>query len=850
MRTIFIIFLMALTCIAARAEKYSYSFSNTPVSEAIVRISKDHPQLNVSFIYKELENYMTSAKIETDDAYEALREIIGLNPVTIMSKNGSYYIEALQHGKFQYRGSLVGTDGKPVIGATIILQNPKDSTVITYGVSNGEGEFDIPCDRRDVIAKISSLGYRTTYRRLDSLNAGTITMIENAIKLSAVTVEEQSATIYSDKTVYVPTRSQKGAAHNAVDLLRIMAVPQIKVKPIDDTVTDNFGQKVMLYVNGLEASEGELIGLPMADVRRVEYLEFPTDPRYRGAQKVINFIVQEYVYGGYTMAGVNENFLIGLSSKVNTFTKFSYRKMRYDLYAATNNWKSRHIGSSLSGNYLLTSKSGGEINATRSEILDRSRFEQNQVPVTFRATYRTDKTQIRNLVGFVHANTPVEEVEGNVTFSQPDYENSKFKRTNPTLKNSVIYSGEYVFMLPKNSSLNVTPSFNYTHTNDRYLYSVNDIQEVRRNANEDAYNYSIEVNARKALKGGHILSAGINGGQWHNNLTYTGTSNYRDKFRLSFAYGNVAYSLYSSKIYLNANLGVIWEKSDINRITNDDVYPFTHIYFKYALSKKHALATYFQYASNSPTISKKASDILKENEYLYITGNPYLKNSRHVTVNLQYSWIASNRFNMSAYGKYHGIYNRNVAVYLPYMDGEAVIRDYRNSGNYNLTQIGINATLKLFGGKLQLSASPEQYFYKTTGIYNKSYNPFILSAQAMVYMGRFFAGVIYSTPERQLIDDSNTIYRSRNFHSFHGGWSNNNWYIKLTAADIFNKGWVGGNLTMLSDYFSENRVNYGTSHHPRLNISVTYTINYGKKISRGAEVGEQEATSSGILKLK
>ncbi|MDE6153330.1 MAG: carboxypeptidase-like regulatory domain-containing protein, partial [Muribaculaceae bacterium] len=820
MRIILTIILAAMTFISAVAHQYTYSFNDTPVSEAIVRVSKDHPDVSISFIYKELDDYHTSAKIDTDDPYEALRSIVGLNPITITAKNGAFYIEALQRGKFRYTGRAIGSDREPVVAATVMLLTPKDSTVITYGITDNAGRFSIPCDRREVIAKLTCLGYKPAYKELQSFDIGVIVLQENAINLSTVTVEGSTATAYPDKTVYLPTNRQKNASQNATDLLKFMAIPQIKINALNNSVTDNFGKEVSLFINGIAASAEELEGLRTADVRRVEYLELPTDPRYKGVHKAVNFIVQEYVYGGYTKASVSENFLIGLSSRANIFSKFSIGKMNYDLYIGSNNHNNRHIGNTVSGKYLLGTDDGGLYMAKRDEALEHTHFKENQIPVTFRATYSTDKVQIRNTAGFIHDDTPVYDIDGNVVFSEPNTTDTQFKRSNPTRKNSAIYSGSFYFALPKNYSLDVTPTFNYTHTDDRFIYSNND-KSIVRNANEDAYNFRINAYARKTIGRNHSLMAGANAGQWSNNLKYSGTNQYTDKFRLSFAAGLIGYNYSSPQISISTDMGICWEGSDINGKTLNDVYPWTHINVQYSLTNNHLFYTYFQYASNSPTISQKASDILQDNEYLYITGNPYVNNSRHITFNLAYTWLASNDFGMSAFGEYYGNYNRLITVYAPFNNGEAVIRDYRNNGNYNRTHIGLAASLKLFDGKLQLYASPEQYIYQSTGIYRINYNPFIISAQAVLYLGRFYIKGYYSSPERQLWDDTNTIYRSRNFHSIESGWSNSNWNIRLTAANIFNKGWVGGTLNMSSDYYSENRINYGTSFHPRMNISIT-----------------------------
>lgn len=281
MKTILTIILAAMTFISARADKYSYSFSNTPISEAIVRISKDHPDINISFIYKELDNYRTSAHVYTDDAYKALRQAVGFNPISVIQKGSHYYIEALQHGKFCYSGRAVGSDSEPVVAATVMLLAPKDSTIITYGVTDEAGRFSIPCDRQGVIAKLSCLGYKTTLKKLNTFAAGTIIMDEQAVALGTVTVEADNARLYSDKSVYMPTATQKNASQTGADLLNHMAIPQLAFISGNSILT-NGGKPVAVFIDYLPATDKDLTAMRVSDVRRIEYLEYPSDPRLQG----------------------------------------------------------------------------------------------------------------------------------------------------------------------------------------------------------------------------------------------------------------------------------------------------------------------------------------------------------------------------------------------------------------------------------------------------------------------------------------------------------------------------------------------------------------------------------------
>lgn len=96
--------------------------------------------------------------------------------------------------------------------------------------------------------------------------------------------------------------------------------------------------------------------------------------------------------------------------------------------------------------------------------------------------------------------------------------------------------------------------------------------------------------------------------------------------------------------------------------------------------------------------------------------------------------------------------------------------------------------------------------------------------------------------------NTNTIYHKSNYYSLTAGWSDLDWNIRLSVYNFLNKGWENSTSEFKTTLYSEASTNYGNNYHPRINISVTYTFGYGKKVQRGNEVGEQSGAASAILK--
>ena len=672
-----------------------------------------------------------------------------------------------------------------------------------------------------------------------------------AKELDEVVVEAQNQRTDAKLSTYTPTGKQKSSAQNAIDLLRQLAIPQININLVDNAVTTQTGQNVAIFINYLPASAEEIEGLFTADVRRVEYLDFPTDPRFQGNEHVVNFIMQKYAFGGYTKATVSENFLVGkLSSRASVYSKFAYKRMTYDLYAGASNHNINHSGTSIIGNYNLLNPDGSPMHIKRNELFENSHFKYNQYPVTLRAIYDSDKTQIANTVGFNFDKSPTAETSGSLIYIPGNGNDYSYNRAEPYTSRYLAWQGNYYFILPRNFHLSVTPSMNYGHTNYSYSYATSQpgTSEILNQSKENAFQFKGSVTLYKLITNRQNAFFRAYFGSTSNDVNYYGTSPYANDFSDTYAGATLGYNFATQKWNLNIDAALQWEHNEINSESVTEVYPLINFSAGFSPSQKHSLRAYFHFGANYPGASNKTPNILQQNELMYYTGNPNLGLSRQITFNLSYNWMPSNKFSASAFAQYFGEYNLFVPVYQHYLDGTALLRTYTDDGDYNRTQIGMSFNYKLLGGALQLVASPSISFYRMTGLFDISRSPFICNASATYYLGNFYFQASYQTRNLTVQGNRGVIYKDRDFYQILAGWSRANWNIRVSAMNLFRSDWLCATNILSTPLYSETRFVDGNNFHRRLNLSVTYTFGYGKKVQRGNEVGEQSNASSAIMK--
>ncbi len=670
----------------------------------------------------------------------------------------------------------------------------------------------------------------------------------NVHELDSLVVKGRTRMFTGKGSSYIPTMAQKKSSMSAIDLLARMSIPQIKAMPGDETATDLFGNTISVFINYQPASREDILGMRTIDVKKVEYMEYPSDPRFRGEPKVVNFIIHSYAFGGYTKATVSESFLAGLSSNANIFSKFVYKRMTYDVFAQACNWHFKHSGSENISVFRGIDMDGVKQDITRTERIVSSDQIQANYPVTFRASYNSDKVQIRNQVGYTHWNLGKSWTQGELEFFPSISKGYEYEHDNPELENTLQYEGNFFFILPKKFTLSVYPTFQYSHIHRTTSYESSVPLDIRRDAKDRMLLGALSLIAQKRIGDKHTLTFRVMSNAQSNKTTYSGTDNFENNSSREYVQTDLGYQYSWQRFSVSPMVGFIYTGNAINDDKKIHQFqPSAQVYTSYVPNNSNSFNLYVQYTVNRVAPSALSSEIIRENEVLFYTGNSGLRSSPKLVGNIGYGFMPGNIFEMYLYGSYTGIYDKTTTLFENYDNGRILVRRYVNDGNFSQFNVGTSANLSLLNRSLQISCQPEGRFFHTTGIYERRVNCLALSANISYYIRNFYFTAHYRTASHILDPGLNQIVRDRDHYFIMAGWGNGNWNIRMTAYDFFRTGWTYSTAEIDTPLYHNNMTRYGQSGHSSISLSVSYSFGYGKRIERGDEVGAVNRGTNGLM---
>lgn len=271
-----IISLIALCCfVNAQGQKVTRTYDNVSLSEALRDLNEQSRDYTISFMYNELEDFRVTTSIKHKSFTDALMQIIGFYPIRVV-KRGEHdiYVECTRKTERHLSGTIIDENRQPVPYANIYLLHPSDSTVIGGGVSNEAGVFVIPCDVIPVLARISFVGYQTTYRLCSKEQVGAIQIRPEAqtIKGIVVTGERPKVQLQGNSLVLNVEGTVMERLGTAEDVLS--RVPTISKK---GETFEILGKGVpQIYLNNRKLTDlQELKNIQSDNIKSVEVIQNP-----------------------------------------------------------------------------------------------------------------------------------------------------------------------------------------------------------------------------------------------------------------------------------------------------------------------------------------------------------------------------------------------------------------------------------------------------------------------------------------------------------------------------------------------------------------------------------------------
>lgn len=667
-------------------------------------------------------------------------------------------------------------------------------------------------------------------------------------ELNEVVVEANIQRTSSNLSTYIPLVRQKNAAADAISLLSQMAIPQIEVDPISQAVKTASGQGVSVFIDFLPATTQDLQGMRTQDVKKVEYYLHPTDPRFQGAHYAINFIMQKYEWGGYTKLTANKWFGVN-RTEGKVYSKMAYKSMIFDLYADEIYLTNRHGGASSVETFRFDDLYGtGPQTVERTSETNSSLYRNNSNDFVLRALYNSDKAQISNRLSYSLTNVPHNDAVNSLLYSSDLFSPTTATSLTSSHNWALTYDGNFYVKISPKLSFEAVATYKYGKNKTNSLYSTDETLSITNNASEDAHNLQINPRLYWRINRKNTFIFYFATVQNWNFIDYYGNSPSYQKYNVGGYSAGAHYNLNLDKWNFGGEFGWVWERNHISDSRMNDNFPRAIAYATFSPTDKHQFEANWNYSKDVPDASQKSPNTLQQDELMWYQGTPTLSDYSYHSAGLSYTWLPSNKWQLSADGYIYMLGNRCVTIYSPTAPEGTMLRRYVNDGDYRSGMLGISATAKFFDGKLVAKLRPQYWLRKTTGAYASTRNELTCTAQLTYYFGKFYLWGRYMTPSRYQEEQSGIVERTPATYQIQLGWGDKGWNIRAGVYNFLRTSWESSHQILSSKYYSFDRKEFSTAQHWRITLAVSYTFGYGKKVDHYDEVSGSGTAESAILK--
>ena len=735
--------------------------------------------------------------------------------------------------------------GNPVPNAQVHIMENNKTYLLRLVETDSKGMFraeNIPNDT--IVTIVTKLGFDPQEMKLYNYSCPLkIILHEKVQTLEEVTVTANSTTLNKNKVSFFPSKKEKKMSNGGYNLLYNMPISVLSVDPLSKKISTNMGDGVAMFINGSPATSADVQNVMAQNVKKIEYLEQPSDPRFNNARYAINIVVDRYDKGGYTKVDGQQGFET-VSGNYSLYSHYEQGKMVYDLLGGYEYDKPSHIGETANTEYNFPGL------AIYKNDYKYGKSKNNQTYATFRAKYIADSMIVANSVGVQFNRTPYRDLSGNTSITENSgiVDEFAFDSYSKERLYSLEWNGNYFFMLRNNFDLTTDLTASYMNTTQDYDYLAGGKgQDIFNDIDENAWNLKLNATLRKKIRAvslGLNLISSYNG----NSIHYRGTTPSDVKVKDWYIMPRFVVNYSAGKFRINGKVGVSYEEATYNNEREVYFFPKSFISGGWNFNRKNSLSFSFEYSMFGNSLGMKSPNLVMTDNYTAIKGNPELKNFHFISPSISYNFVASKQATINFFSRWQYFKRPSVFIWEPMArenGGNVIVRSYTNAGYLSNLQFGVSGTLRLLDNSLFVKGSLAQNYFKQGGPMEINTWPVSLSCQVNYFIRNFSVSAFWEKSSKY-VSIFETKKRPQNyFLSLSYGFRN--FITTFTCKNVFNNSWKTSESLYHSIPVNYNIQKFGNNYHRSFMLSLSYSFSYGKKTSMKDRVQKSGIPNTAIV---
>ncbi len=643
--------------------------------------------------------------------------------------------------------------------------------------------------------------------------------ITTSLKEVVVTADTQIET--SQKVILHPTKLEKRHSTNGYTLFANMNLPDFTVNPTDQTISTITGRDVKILINGVEVSPDELGTLTASEITQIDYQRNPGG-RWAGCGAVINFITEQYDYGGNVYLSADE----GLARQYGDYTGMAnYKRNAVTLtFTVNGKWENSSVLNSaenaaiFSDGTLYQSITPQEASARSNSQYFKFKFSHaaKNHTLDLSALFKRNATP-RNLM------TDVMTYSGLYNFPSNVERNSRDRGVLPAL------GLKYNLFMPDGHTLMITSEVSHGHTNYNSIRTETGFDPIANNAVENNLKAGGSISYFKSLP--HELSLGVSVDEFYNYFHDVYTGSFDSKQTLTNNHAmlmlNVDQNLpIGLSYYVSAGLTDLY--STIGDYNDNQISPMAYYGATYAVNQKHVFSLNGNYVHSIYNPSFKNDAVIRTSFFEATMGNPELKQLKAFQNVVGYNGHAGH-FGFSFTYDFLKYFGNTTNRY--FADGNIMYHQLVNDGNFCYNKLIFGISANLLGNKLRLKGNVSYSINRFNSDYRPTKSNDWREALSASYMfGDWQIKGEYVSPYK-FMDYEGTKVRFPAQYGLSINWQHGDW-----AAECCIDNFLDRRLCTRTD------ADYGVYHSlahslsdmkgRNISVSLTYILPYGKKTDR------------------